>query len=376
MGEGEPPLLEGPWRDRLGRWAIRSLQVLLLLALLAVTARALIEIQLVIVPVIVALIVASAFSPAIAWLRSHRFPPILAAWTVLLVAVASLGGIITFVVLAIRAQWDELAAAGVAAHGQLVEWARDLPPPFADLDWEDVRERITEAVTSPRFGVGAVAGVTAAVSVVTGAALFIVLLFFFLKDGDRIWRFFLKPLDGPQLERAERIGGTSVKVLGGYLRGTAIIALVESVVIGVALAILGVPLALPLASIVFLGAFIPLAGGILAGTFAALVALVTEGAVIALVVVAVAVAVNQLEGDLLQPVIMAQTVSLHPLAVLVALTAGTVVSGIVGALLAVPLTAVAWAIIKQWDGPAEPPPEPKPGRLAKLFARRRKSASL
>jgi putative heme transporter len=109
--------------------------------------------------------------------------------------------------------------------------------------------------------------------------------------------------------------------------------------------------------LVFLGGFIPFAGAILAASFAAVVALVAKGPVIALIVIAIAAGVNQLEGDLLQPVIMSQTVSLHPLVILVALAAGTVLSGIVGALLAVPVAAVTWAIIKVWDGPADPPPK-------------------
>ena len=117
-------------------------------------------------------------------------------------------------------------------------------------------------------------------------------------------------------------------------------------VIGVALAILGVPLALPLAVVVFLGAFVPLVGATVAGTLAALVALVASGPITALIVVGVVIAVNQLEGDILAPVVLGQALALHPLAILLALTAGTIVAGIVGALLSVPFAAVAWTAVK------------------------------
>src|SRR5690606_734175 len=138
------------------------------------------------------------------------------------------------------------------------------------------------------------------------------------------------------------------------------IAFVDAVAIGVGLAILRVPLAVPLAVLVFLGSFVPYAGAIFAGTFAALVALVTNGPLVALIVVAIVAGVNQLGGDLLRPVVISRSVSLHPLVVLVVLAAGAVVSRVVGALLAVPVSAVVWAIIKVWDGPAEPPPPKMP----------------
>ena len=125
-------------------------------------------------------------------------------------------------------------------------------------------------------------------------------------------------------------------------------ALVDTVAIGAALLIMQVPLAFPLAIIVFLGAFIPLVGATVAGILAALVALVANGPVVALIVVAVVIAVNQLEGDLLQPVVMGKSLQLHALVILMALTAGTILAGIVGAVLSVPLAAVAWAIIQVW----------------------------
>ncbi|GAA1055148.1 hypothetical protein GCM10017608_20000 [Agromyces luteolus] len=341
----------GPiWNDRLGRWSIRSLQVLIVIALGALAVFALTRVTLIVIPVLIALILASAASPLIAWLR-RGMPPILAAWTALLGGILVLGGIVTAIVFAVRSQWNDLADSAVAGFEDLVDWVQSLPIPIDQSQLDEWRDGILDFVTSAEFGQSALTGVSQATEFITGLVLMLVVLFFFLKDGDRIWAFFMRPFTGDRLERGRRIGETSVKVLGGYVRGTAIVALVDAVAIGIGLAILQVPLALPLAVIVFLTAFIPLVGATVAGILAALVALVANGPIVALIVVAIVIAVNQLEGDLLQPVVMAQSLKLHPLVVLIALTAGTILGGIAGAVLAVPLTAVGWAIVKVWDAP-------------------------
>lgn len=360
----------GPiWNDRLGRWSIRALQLLVLAIAAGLAIWGLLQVKLLVIPVLIALILAAAAAPLIGWLRSRGVRPILAAWITLLGTLLVLGGVVTLLVLAVRSQWPRLVDSANEGFDDLQAWLADLPLPIDAEQLEAARTAIVDFVTSAEFGAGAIAGVSAATEFIAGALLVLVVLFFFLKDGDRIWNFFLRPFDGVRLERGRRVGVTSVKVLGGYVRGTAIIALVDAVAIGIALAILQVPLALPLAVVVFLGAFIPLVGATVAGILAALVALVANGPVVALIVVAVVIAVNQLEGDLLQPVVMAQSLKLHPLVILVALTAGTILGGIVGAVLAVPIAAVGWAIIKVWDAPDPSLDERKPLRL------RRKTAS-
>jgi predicted PurR-regulated permease PerM len=188
----------------------------------------------------------------------------------------------------------------------------------------------------------------------TGLVLMIVVLFFFLKDGPRIWGFLLRPFEGESLSRARRVGDKAVATLGSYVRGTAAVAAVDAIGIGIGLAILQVPLAVPLAVLTFVLAFIPLVGATVAGILAALVALVANGPLSALLVVGVVVLVNQLEGNFLQPVLMGRALKLHSLVILLALTIGTVVSGILGAILAVPIAAVAWGIVQVWDGPQLP----------------------
>ncbi|MFC9919738.1 AI-2E family transporter [Agromyces binzhouensis] len=360
----------GPiWNDRLGRWSIRSLQVLIVVALGALGVWALTRVTLIVIPVLVALILAAAASPLIGLLR-RVMPPILAAWTALLGGILVLGGIITAIVFAVRSQWSDLSDSAVAGFEDLVDWVQTLPIPVDQAQLDEWRDGILDFVTSAEFGQSALTGVSQATEFVTGLVLMLVVLFFFLKDGDRIWAFFMRPFTGERLERGRRVGETSVKVLGGYVRGTAIVAFVDAVAIGIGLAILQVPLALPLAVIVFLTAFIPLIGATVAGILAALVALVANGPIVALIVVAIVIAVNQLEGDLLQPVVMAQSLKLHPLVVLVALTAGTILGGIAGAVLAVPLTAVGWAIVKVWDAP-----DPSLDERKHLHLRRRRAVA-
>lgn len=352
MSDSSPrPSLRNLWGDRLGHWSIRSLQIIIVLALVAIVVFVLVQVRLVVIPVLIALILASAASPLVSWLRRRGVRPMLASWITLVASILVLGGVVTLIVFAVRSQWSELVESGREGLDELQNFLTGGPFGVDQELIDSAREWAIDFVTSAQFGVGAIAGVSAAVEFFAGTVLMLVVLFFFLKDGDRIWAFFLRPFSGNRLERGRRIGETSVRVLGGYLRGTAIVAFVDSVAIGIGLAILQVPLALPLAVIVFLGGFIPLIGATLAGVLAALVALVANGPIVALIVVAIVIAVNQLEGDLLQPVVMAQSLKLHALVVLLALAAGTIVAGIAGALLAVPVAAVGWAIIKVWDKP-------------------------
>jgi predicted PurR-regulated permease PerM len=344
-----PTTLRTVLTDKLGWLGLRSAQILMVLGVVAVLIFILVQVKLVVIPLLISIILASALSPVIKWLRRRGLSPIVATWVTLLSATIVFGGIVTLIVFAVENQWNDLATNALNGFDQLTTYLAEGPLAIDAAQIEEARDAAVDFLTSSQFGSGAIAGVSAAGQFVTGLVLVIVILFFFLKDGDVIWAFFLRPFRGKRLERGRRIGATSVRVLGGYIRGTAIVAAVDATAIGIGLAILGVPLALPLAVIVFLTAFIPLIGATAAGILAALVALVANGWVVALIVVGIVVLVNQLEGNFLQPVVMAQSLKLHPLVILVALTAGTVLAGIVGAVLAVPIAAVGWAIAKTWN---------------------------
>ncbi|NIJ05086.1 AI-2E family transporter [Frigoribacterium faeni] len=342
------------WGDPFGRLATRSIQIIVVVVVVAGLIYAFTTLSLVTIPVLLALIFASAMHPVVSFLRHHRVPSLLATLIALFGVLAVLGLVGWLVVWAVENQASMLVSSAEKGIGQLQDFVTTLPFSITDQQIEDVRDTVVNFVTSASFGSGALAGASAVGSFATGLVLMIVVLFFFLKDGPAIWEFMLRPFRGQQYARARRIGDKTVATLGGYVRGTATVAAVDAIGIGVSIWIVGVPLALPLAVVVFLTAFIPLVGATAAGILAALVALVALGPVQALIVVGIVVVVNQLEGNFLQPVLMGRTLQLHGLVILVALTAGTVLGGIVGAVIAVPLTAVAWGIVGVWRGPDQP----------------------
>ena len=342
------------WTDGLGRAGTRSLQVLAVLGVVAVAVLAVTQLTLIVIPVLIALVLAAAISPLVGWLRRRGAPPVLATWIALLTLVAVLSLVVWAVVRAVVSQWEELSDSAVDGLAELQSYVSGLPFDLTEERIAEAQDALTGLLQSDTVGAGALAGLSATANFVTGFFLMVVVLFFFLKDGRRIWEFLLRPFEGAAYERGLRVGDRTVQTLGGYVRGTAIVAAVDAIGIGIGLAIVGVPLVIPLSVLVFLLAFIPLVGATLAGILAALVALVALGPVEALVVVAIVVAVNQLEGDLLQPVVMGRSLRLHPLVILVALTAGTVLAGITGAVLAVPIAASIWGAVRVWDGPDTP----------------------
>lgn len=343
-----------PWKDGLGRASIRSAQLLLLIAALVVSVYGLIQVRLVVIPLLLALILAAAISPLVNMLRRNGWPGALATAFAFFLLLGVLGGVVTGIVFAVRGQFDELVSSANEGFDQVYDFIRTGPLPVDEAQIQEARQALVDFATSATAGSTALSGLTAAGTFITGALLMAVILFFFLKDGDRIWAFMLRGFKGERLRKARQVGFRSLEVLGGYVRGTAIIALVDSLFIGLALFILGVPLALPLAVIVFVGAFVPLVGATVAGALAALVALVANGPFVALMVILAVVVVNQLEGNFLQPVVMGRSLSIHPLVILLALTAGTILAGIIGAILSVPVAAVAWAAIKVWTGEDNP----------------------
>ncbi|MFW0771964.1 AI-2E family transporter [Paenarthrobacter nitroguajacolicus] len=336
------------WKDSLGRASVRAAQILLILTLTVVAIFGLLQIRLLVIPVLIALILAAAIGPFVNMLRRRGWRGGLATGVAFLGLLIVLGGVITVIVLSVRSQWDELISQAARGVDELENFLLTGPFPIDREQMNQAREAVVEFAQSSQVRSGAVTGLSVVTEFLAGASLVIVILFFFLKDGAKIWEFFLRPFKGTREAKLRRVGKRTMEVLGGYVRGTAIVALVDTVAIGAALLLMQVPLAVPLAIIVFIGAFIPLVGATVAGILAALVALVANGPIVALIVVIVVIAVNQLEGDLLQPVVMGKSLELHALVILMALTAGTILAGIIGAVLAVPIAAVTWAIIQVW----------------------------
>ena len=344
------------WTDTLGRVGVRSLQLLIVGTLVGLVVIALLNVTVVVIPALIAIILTCALWPLVRLAR-RVMSNVLAAWSVFLGSLLVLGGIGTALVFSVINEWSTLVEQAVQGFNQLREWGEqilgDLAFTIDQSQIDSMIDTVTGFLTSAEFGTGAVTTISAAGTFVTSLVLLLVILFFLLKDGDRIWAFFVSW--APEHFRAQTIasGDRAMHTFGGYIRGTAIVAAVDAIGITIALLILQVPLAIPLGVVVFLGAFIPLVGATVAGILATLVALVANGPVVALIVLGAVILVNQLEGNFLQPVVMSQTLNLHALVILMALTAGTVLAGIIGAVLAVPLVAVAWSVIKVWTGREE-----------------------
>ncbi|WP_232531722.1 AI-2E family transporter [Microbacterium halophytorum] len=345
------------WSDGLGLLAIRAVQIIAVVVLVAGAIWGMRYLTVVVIPVILAIVFAAAFEPLMRMMR-RAMPAALATVIALLGVVVVIGGIGWLVVRAVIDEAPELYRSAQEGVAQIIAWVEHLPfgidPAQLEEWWQTAQDLLFSSSVGSAVGSGALAGVGALASFVTGFVLMVVILFFFLKDGPEIWAFLTRPFEGEWYDRMQRVGTKTVDTLGAYVRGTAAVAAVDAIGIGIGLWILQVPLWFPLMLVVFLLAFIPIVGATLAGVLGALVALVDGGIVKALIVVAIVIVVNQLEGNFLQPVLMGRALKLHALAILIALTIGTVLSGIVGAVLAVPIAAVIWGVIQVWDGPDLP----------------------
>ncbi len=338
------------WSDAFGRAGTRAAQMLVLAAVLIAVVWLLSRLAIVTIPLVLALIFAAAFAPWMEWTRRRNLPPTLGAALALLILLTVVTGALVFVVGSVNHEWRALAIAAEQGFQRVVTWLQTLPFSPDQRQLNEVTEQISGFVSSAEFGSGALGGISAITDISAGLGMMAIILFFLLKDGPAMWEFLIRPFEGIVYDRAERIKRKTVDVFGGYIRSTTAAALFDAVGILIGLLLLQVPLAIPLAILTFLLAFIPIVGAVSAGGVAALVALVSNGPLNAALVVLVVIIVNQLEGNVLKPILMAKTVSLHALVVLIAIAAGTAAGGIIGALLAVPLTAAAWGTVQVWDG--------------------------
>jgi predicted PurR-regulated permease PerM len=264
-------------------------------------------------------------------------------------ALAVVGGLIiiagTFVLVGLAAANEFGALVDRAASGitEIRDWLVEGP---LGLKEEQINAAVDQAVQRlQNAGPASLAGAATVLEILGSALLAIVLLFFLLKDGPSGWRWFLGAFSERNRDQADRAGRAGWQTLTGYVRGIVVIAAIDAVGIGVALALIGVPLAVPLAVVTFFACFVPILGATLAGAVCVLVALAASGPTDALLVLAAVIVVQQAEGNLLEPLIMGRAVRLHPAVVLVAVAAGTLIAGVSGALLATPLVAVAYRMI-------------------------------
>jgi putative heme transporter len=267
----------------------------------------------------------------------------LAAAGVLLGFLLALGGAAALIIPVIVDEVEELGPTLSTAVDDVEDWLVDESPfDISRQDLDDLRAEASAAFgNSVRASSDSIAsGALAALEGVLGIFLALITAFFMLKDGPRLQAWVLGRTSGDRRELTRRLSARSWTTLGGYLKGAAILGVVEGIIIGVTLTLVGANLALPVALLTFAAAFVPIVGAITAGAVATLVALATAGFVPALIVVSVAIVVQQLDNDLLAPVIYGKALQLHPLVILFAVVAGGALFGIAGTLMAVPVTAV------------------------------------
>jgi len=327
-----------PLVRRAAAWSWRLLVIFaVIFALLWLFKR----LEVIFVPVLLATMVAALLMPAVDFIDRRGVPRGVAVALMLLSGFAVVGGILTFVV----SQFVDGVPALAEQVGHSIEgvgnWLANGPLHVSNEQIEQARESALEALRNnqEKLTSGALATAGTLTEIVTGALLMFFTLIFLLHGGRNIFAFITKVFPAHVQPRVRDAGRAGFRSLIGYVRATFLVALVDAVGIGTGLAIMGIPLALPLASLVFLGAFIPLVGAVIAGFVAVIVALIAKGLIFALITLGLIVAVQQLEGHVLQPLVMGRAVSIHPLAVVLAIAAGGVSAGIVGALLAVPAVA-------------------------------------
>jgi putative heme transporter len=291
------------------------------------------------------LLLTALLRPGVNRLARWGLPRLAATWLLLLTTITALAGVGWLIERRISAQLPALRqnlATGLDRLRDLLVDTFGLPPERLG----ELTSTLAGAIlgTGPGVGpAGVVQGATRAATVLGGVALALFTAFWLVYDGERVGRWIVRLLPDRAQDAAGRAAGQAWHTLGDYLRGVTIVALIDAVGIGIALVLIGVPLPLALAVLTFLGAYVPLIGATLAGAAAVLVALAANGLTDALLTLAAVVAVQQIEGNVLHPVIVGHTLTLHPLAIIYALTAGTLLYGIGGAVLAVPITAAVHA---------------------------------
>jgi predicted PurR-regulated permease PerM len=320
-------------------WAWRFL---VLAAALWIGLQVVSRITLLVYSVVVALLLVALLAPGIGRLQRLGLRHGPASVLVFLAGILAVAGVFTLMTASLIAGGPEIVDNASSGITRIQDWLRTGPLGLEDQQVQSYLDQAQTWITDNqgRLTSDALGAAGAAGNALTGLILALFTAFFFLHDGERIWRWVVQLFPRRGREAVDEAGRRSWTALVGYVRGLVLIAAIDATGIGLVLLFVGVPIWLPLAILVFFGAFVPIVGALVTGILAALVALVTNGVTAALIVVVGILVVQQLEGNVLQPMIMSRSVSVHPLAVALAVTAGGLLAGIGGAVVAVPLVAV------------------------------------
>jgi predicted PurR-regulated permease PerM len=340
-------------------WSWRFIVILLFMSLVL---WALTKLHEVLIPLSIAMLLSALLSPAVQWLRRHGMNRSFATSVVLIGGVLLVAGTLTLVVTEFVNNYSSLVANSKTGLNKIQSWLKGGLFHLTDKQFSSLVNSAQDWLTTHQSSLttGAIATATTAVTVLVSMLLVLFTTFFLLRDGDIIWRFLVSLLPRQTRGPVGEAGQQSWLTLVAYVRATVLVAFIDAVGIGIWLAVWRVELAFALAALVFLGAFIPIIGATLSGAVAVLVALVTRGPITALIVLGGVIGVQQLEGHILQPLIMGRAVKIHPLAVILAIATGLVLAGIIGALVAVPIVAVLNTGIRHLSAHRRHEPDPPP----------------
>ncbi|MHA3703580.1 AI-2E family transporter [Jatrophihabitans sp. YIM 134969] len=330
---------------RAATWSARGVLIALGLVVLGLVVK---YAWVVLLPVLLAVILATVLAPPAAFLRRHGWPPALASGVVVVVGLAVLLGALAVVTPSVVDQAVQFGSSAAGGLQKIEDWLTGPPLNLDESQISTAVDAITQRIqdNASTIASGVLSGVSAVTSVLVTLLLVLVLVFFFVKDGRRFLPWLDRSLGDRVGSHLDVLLTRCWKSVGGFIRVQALVSLVDAVCIGLGVFIVGVPLALPIAVLTFLGGFIPIVGAVVVGSLAILIALVSGGLVKALIVLAIVLAVQQLEGNVLQPVLQSRSLKLHPAVILLAVTGGGSVFGIIGAFLAVPVVAVVAEVVR------------------------------
>ncbi|MGH3279473.1 MAG: AI-2E family transporter, partial [Trebonia sp.] len=326
------------WLRVSAAWAWR---LLLLTALLYVAGKVAALLYLVIVPFAAAILLTALLYPLTARLRRVGLGPMAATWCTLLLAFVVIGGMVWLAATRVEAEYPTLVTQVRHTSTQIQHWLASSPFHIRTGNLEKISDNLVNYLRQHRSAVegAALTGGRIVAELLAGTVLCFFISFFLIKDGERIWAWLISGFSPERGRRANVAGHAAWHAVVYYVRGTIAVAAIHAIVLGITLLIIGSPLIVPLALLMFFAAFIPLVGMLIAGTVAILIVLAAKGLIAAVIVLAVMVVMDQVEAHLLQPQVVGKMVRLHPLAVILVLAVAGVVAGIAGAVVAVPVTA-------------------------------------
>lgn len=337
------------------RWGRASWNVVGVVIAIYLAAIGVGRLKLVVVPILVAILISTQLAPIARFLERHGWPRLLAAWAAFLVLIGGLAGLVYLVAPAVSSEFGNLGTTLGDSGQRIKHWLTTGPLKLSPKRVDDFSTSFTSQISGNQDRIlhGVVSTAPIVLEVVAAIIVTFVLTFFFIKDGAAIVDRLVGMVRSRRRAGIRRFLDNSWLILTGYVRGSAINGVVNAVVLSTALAVLGVPLIIPIAVITVLGSFIPLVGGVVSGGIAAAVAFVEKGPTAALIMIGVTILIHHLEGYIVGPLVMGRAVHLHPAAVIVGISAGTIAFGILGAFVAVPAVAIITAAIDTANADAD-----------------------